>query len=77
MSKKHKATVAELSFTFAQDNDCCDDGSVGQDLIVKSQDGGGGKYLVIETRRWAIDSIDEFVELLKQVKDAMGEDKPE
>lgn len=38
-----------------------------QYLTLKTADGGGGPYIVIETERWAIDAdeIDNFAEMLK------------
>ena len=31
-------------------------------------DAGGGAFFIIETERWAFDSIDELVELLEKIK---------
>lgn len=57
----------ESKDTWTQDNDCCDDQSCGQQLIVQTQDGGGGSFIVLETQRWAIDAddIDKFCAMLK------------
>jgi serine protease inhibitor ecotin len=53
----------ELQMTFTQDSDCCDSND-GQFLSIKTQNGGGGDFYVIETERWAFDSIPELVETL-------------
>jgi hypothetical protein len=48
--------------TFTQDSDCCD--SKDQFLTIKTQNGGGGDFFVIETERWAFDNIPELVTTL-------------
>lgn len=58
-----KITLSELKVTYTQDTDSCDEDGV-QELTVFTQDAGGGKYLVIETKRWAINDIDEVVSIL-------------
>ena len=62
-----KPQLVQLIETWSQPNDCCDGGTCGQALEVKAEDGGGGFYLVIETKRWAVDDVDAFAELLKGV----------
>jgi hypothetical protein len=50
--------------SFTQEGDCCGDGQ--QSLIVREEDGGGGSYYVIETERWAFDSIYDLIAVLKR-----------
>ena len=40
-----------------------------QTLTASAEDGGGGAYLVIKTKRWAIDSddIDKFAAAMKRI----------
>jgi hypothetical protein len=52
----------EFQMTFTQDSDCCD--SKDQFLTIKTQNGGGGDFFVIETERWAFDNIPELVTTL-------------
>jgi hypothetical protein len=52
----------ELQMTFTQDADCCDGNE--QYLTIKTQNGGGGDFYVIETERWAFDNIPELVQTL-------------
>jgi hypothetical protein len=59
--------IEECSITLSQTNDCCDSGTLGQLLFVKSQDSGAGKFLTLQTERWAIDDIDGFCEMLKSI----------
>jgi hypothetical protein len=44
--------IQDWRVTFSQDSDACDKNDLGQSLIVRSEDAGGGQYLVIETSRW-------------------------
>jgi len=53
----------ELQMTFTQDADCCDSGG-GQFLKIKTENGGGGDFYIIETERWAFDNIPELVQTL-------------
>jgi hypothetical protein len=53
-----------------QEEDSCQDTvkhGTGQKLTLTTRDAGGGKFLVIKTKRWAIDSssIDDFAKILK------------
>ncbi len=49
----------EKSITYEQEPDCCDGTSdYAQHLIVTTQDGGGGPFLILSTTRWAIDRDD-------------------
>lgn len=49
---------------YSQDGDCWS--SEPQDIIIEQQDGGGGAYWIITTERWAFNSIDEVVALLRE-----------
>jgi len=53
-----------FEITFTQDNDCVEGGNLGQFLKIKTADGGGGDFFIIETERWSFDSIEEFIRLL-------------
>ena len=53
----------EFQMTFTQDADCCDSGS-DQFLIIRTENGGGGDFYIIETERWAFDNIPELVTTL-------------
>ena len=58
----------EFQMTFTQDSDCCD--LKEQFLTIKTQNGGGGDFYVIETERWAFDSITELIMILKRFEAA-------
>jgi hypothetical protein len=67
MIKKAEILSQEFKVTFAQDADC--NSTEDQFLTIKTDNGGGGDFYVIETERWAFDSIDELVELINKFKD--------
>lgn len=58
----------ELKMTFTQDSDCCD--LKEQFITIKTQNGGGGDFYVIETERWAFDNITELITTLKRFETA-------
>ena len=61
-----KAEVEEMSITYSQE---CDKSSTDwQSLKVFTNDNGAGKFIVFETKRWAIDNIDELIETLNDFK---------
>ena len=53
----------QFQMTFTQESDCCDSGD-GQFLTIKTENGGGGDFYIIETERWAFDNIPELVTTL-------------
>lgn len=57
--RKQYLLSQELQMTFTQEADCCDDRE--QYLTIKTQNGGGGDFYVIETERWAFDNIPELI----------------
>jgi hypothetical protein len=53
--------------TFTQEADTSAPGGDGyQNMIVREEDGGGGSFYLIETERWAFDSIDEIIAILRR-----------
>jgi len=67
---KNKPVLLSQDFqmTFTQEADCCD--LKEQYLTIKTQNGGGGDFYVIETERWAFDSITELIMTLKRFEAA-------
>jgi hypothetical protein len=61
-----KAEVEEMSVTYSQE---CDESSQDwQSIKMFTNDNGAGKFIVFQTERWAIDNIDELVEILNDFK---------
>jgi hypothetical protein len=67
MIKKAEILSQEFKVTFAQDADC--NSTEDQFLTIKTDNGGGGDFYVIETERWAFDSIDELIEIINKFKE--------
>lgn len=63
-----KAEIESTSITYTQEQDSCCSDSLDQSLEIFTEDAGSGKYLVFKTERWAIDSIDELIEILNDFK---------
>lgn len=64
-----KPTLSDVRYRYEQDNDSCDSNTDGQFLVVRTHDAGGGWYLTLKTKRWALsaDELDEFVAMLRGV----------
>jgi len=58
--------------TYYQDSDDCDTSTLGQELTITADDGGSGKYFVIETKRWAMDNIEELIDILNDASERLG-----
>jgi len=63
-----KAEVEEISITYTQEEDGCDESNKFQELKIFTNDAGEGKYIVFETERWALDNIEELVAVLNDFK---------
>ena len=73
MTTPNKPELFGGTFTFTQDADSCSVGD-GQQLEVTVEDAGGGKYLVIKTDRWAVDSVADFTALLDRIVKLWGKE---
>ncbi len=54
--------------TYSQENDCCDDGTIGQFIEIESHDGGGGKYFTIKTERWSFNDAKQLVAMIEDAE---------
>lgn len=61
-----KVVGATVNITLEQPADSCSSNET-QYLDVTFKDAGGGCYLVIETKEWAIDSADDLVKVLNEL----------
>ncbi len=59
--------LMKLTHLYAQEGDCCD--GTEQNITIETADGGAGHFIVISTKRWAIDpkEIDAFAAKLREV----------
>ena len=60
----------EITCKYVQNPDCTEDkeGEF-QEIILSSRDGGGGKFININTKNWSISGDDKFEELITVLKD--------
>jgi hypothetical protein len=56
---------------FEQDGDGCDSNNM-QFLTIRQEDAGEGSYWIIDTTRWAFDSVDDLISLLRKAEKARG-----
>ena len=62
-----KPSMKVVRCVFKQDADCCQSGE--QEIVVQEDNGGlkdDDSFYVIETDRWAFNSIDDVVEMLRR-----------
>lgn len=60
----------EITCKYIQNPDCTEDrDGEFQEIILSSRDGGGGKFININTKNWSISGDDEFEELITVLKD--------
>jgi len=67
----------KFSAEFVQDaDDCSPDQDSYNVLNISTEDGGGGKFFVIETNRWAFDKVDDLLELVNRFNAMLDENDP-
>jgi hypothetical protein len=65
-TNRMKAEVERVLVVYTQE---CDESSQDwQSIKMFTNDNGACKYIVFQTERWAIDNIDELVEILNDFK---------
>ena len=64
--------VSDCTVNYSQESDCCGPQDEHNHLKIHTEDGGGGMYMVIETKRWAINEIDELIAILQDFKTRSG-----
>lgn len=69
---KDGEVYCETSCTYIQNSDGNDDEDV-QELFIGQQDAGGGRYYVIETKRWAVDKLDDLIKIIEDYKKRIGQ----
>jgi hypothetical protein len=58
------AVLSSVSAEYSEDDDDCSESDLGQTLRVSTHDAGSGPYYVLESERWAFDSIAEVTKHL-------------
>lgn len=75
-SGKEQVLLEEITCKYLQDADCTEDQDEPQEIILSSRDGGGGKFINIQTKSWSITGDDfekEIIPLLRDFKHRMDD----
>ena len=76
-SGKEQVLLEEITCRYLQDADCTEDQDEPQEIIISSRDGGGGKFINIQTKSWSItgDNFEkEIIPLLRDFKHRMDDE---
>ena len=68
---KEQVLLEEITCKYVQEADCTEDRDEPQEIILSSRDGGGGKFINIQTKSWSITGDkfeDEILPLLQDFK---------
>lgn len=73
---KEQVLLDEITCKYVQEADCTEDRDIPQEITLSSRDGGGGKFINIQTESWSITGGDfekEIIPLLNDFKKRMNE----
>ena len=73
--RKNQVLLTEITCKYLQEADCTENQDEPQEIILSSRDGGGGKFINIQTKSWSITGDDfekELVPLFKDFKKRMS-----
>jgi hypothetical protein len=68
----HPVTVSKVTVEYIQESDCNSSSNHLQVLEITTEESGNGAYYVLNTDRWAFDSLDELYELLRDFEVRSG-----
>ena len=74
---KEQVLLDEVICKYIQEADCTENQDEPQEIILSSRDGGGGKFINIQTKSWSITGEDfekEIVPLLNDFKHRMNDE---
>lgn len=67
--RKNQVLLTEITCKYLQEADCTENRDEPQEIILSSRDGGGGKFINIQTKSWSITGDDFGKELIPLFKD--------
>lgn len=67
--RKNQVLLEEINCKYLQEADCTENRDEPQEIILSSRDGGGGKFINIQTKSWSITGDDFGKELIPLFKD--------
>lgn len=70
--KDNVVGVDDVSITYLQNGDCEDEKDNVQSLTVSTQNNGVARFITFKTERWAINDIDELIEIINDFKKRSG-----
>ena len=73
---KEQVLLDEITCKYIQEADCTENQDEYQEIVLSSRDGGGGKFINIQTKSWSITGEDfekEIIPLLKDFKARMND----
>lgn len=73
---KEQVLLDEITCKYVQEADCTEDQDEPQEIILSSRDGGGGKFINIQTKSWSINGGNfekEIIPLLNDFKKRMND----
>ena len=73
--KEDQVLLDEITCKYLQEADCTENQDELQEIILSSRDGGGGKFINIQTKSWSITGEDfekEIIPLLNDFKARMN-----
>jgi len=66
---KEQVLLEEITCKYLQEADCTEDRDEPQQITLSSRDGGGGKFINIQTKSWSITGEDFEKELIPIFED--------
>ena len=66
---KNQVLLTEITCKYLQEADCTENQEEPQEITLSSRDGGGGKFINIQTKSWSITGDDFEKELIPLFKD--------
>ena len=73
---RDQVLLDEITCKYIQEADCTENQDEPQEIILSSRDGGGGKFINIQTKSWSITGEDfekEIIPLLNDFKKRMND----
>ena len=72
---KEQILLDEITCKYVQEADCTENQDEPQEIVLSSRDGGGGKFINIQTKSWSITGEDfekEIIPLFNDFKKRMS-----
>lgn len=64
--------LEEVTCKYVQNADCTENRDDVQEIVLSTRDGGGGKFININTKNWSISGIEDLCKLIKDFEQRVG-----